>query len=380
MSNKLKPQDNDVIFGNWNHYYYFHRGTKKWVNKIRKYSRETSDVWSNEIFDRIMSTFKTECKTARFLFELEKDGNKLYRNATPGDIKTRAKDLFENRMPKKRHTNKRKNENDDDDEMDVLKEEDDVYVYTQLWHAKIKDIIEDMNGRKKYHVHYYLFSNSHDEWVDEAQLFPKKKETTELFHQLDTSQDKDESSDDEEKISATLATNHGAKRLRRVHLTPPQSPNNEEEVSIAVTPFDTANDCATEIEQSPSTTSQIPETLTSCSLIDAVNGARSKCENLIEKEEDPNFSFFDTLSRDLIKIDSAKWVQQVLKNFFKDDFINYFENEGMDVIESDIRKMRQLSSKYGGEMTEQTANGNIERLKEARKHLVACIESLTKGL
>ncbi|GFH61838.1 predicted protein [Chaetoceros tenuissimus] len=329
-----------------------------------------------------MSQFKDECKTARFLYELERDATVFYRHATPREIKIRAKALFENRMPKKKHTN-RKIQNDDDE---TMKEDDDVYVYTQLWHAKIKDIREDMSGKKQYHVHYYLFSKSYDEWVDEAQLIPKNKETTELFKQLDTSQDKDECSDDDEKvydeeISVPLATNHGVKRLRRVHLTPPQSPNNEEEgMNIAVTPPDNAEDCTTEIEETPPTTDQVPPTLTPCSLLDTVNEARSKCERLIEKEEDPNFSFFDTLPRDLIKIDSAKWVQMVLKNFFKDDFINFFENEGMDVIESDIRKMRQLSSKYGGEMSEQTANGNIKRLKEARKHLLACIESLAEDL
>ena len=61
MNSKLKPRDNDVIFGNWDH----SRNQKVGEQDSQILSRNKFG-WNNDTFDRIMSQFKDECKTARF--------------------------------------------------------------------------------------------------------------------------------------------------------------------------------------------------------------------------------------------------------------------------------------------------------------------------
>lgn len=65
-----------------------------------------------------------------------------------------------------------------------LKEGDSVYVYDQLWRAKIVEVADFTDGRQ-YKVHYMGFLATSDQWVDKLQLFPYSEQMKTLYGQID---------------------------------------------------------------------------------------------------------------------------------------------------------------------------------------------------
>mmetsp|Transcript_35537 Transcript_35537/g.86133 ORF Transcript_35537/g.86133 Transcript_35537/m.86133 type:complete len:475 (-) Transcript_35537:118-1542(-) len=183
------PKDTDVLFGCYE-FLENHPGTKHWASVVGTYSQQY--YWSSTLYQRIRNE-KSLLGKKYFVF-LKKN---KYRPATELEIQQRTCGVFDNGGGKKKQSRKRRASNGDtsttvvasaamdtSDGAKEFQEGDKVYVYDQLWRAKVVEVADFIDGRK-YKVHYTGFLATSDQWVDNLQLFPFSEQMKEIYSQID---------------------------------------------------------------------------------------------------------------------------------------------------------------------------------------------------
>lgn len=180
------PRDTDVLFGNYN-FLESHDGTKQWASVVGSYSQQY--YWSSDLYQKIRNDKRLIGKR---YFMLIKKGK--FRPATGLEIEQRTCGVFDNGGGKKKQSRKRRTSTGDvsttgaeiatKSEGRHFQEGDNVYVYDQLWRAKIVEVGDFLDG-VKFKVHYMGFLATSDQWVDRLQIFPHSEKMKEIYHQID---------------------------------------------------------------------------------------------------------------------------------------------------------------------------------------------------